>query len=66
MAIYILKYLKEKEELWKLKYFQKKLLKSSKKDQNPLNYNSITNIKFQHLSQIIIFQKSSHKNRHIT
>jgi hypothetical protein len=53
LAIYIKKYLKEKEELWKFKYFtmQKYNLqkKSCKRNQNPSRYhNSITNLKFQH------------------
>jgi len=53
LAIYIKKYLKAKEELWKFKYFimQKCNLqkKSSKRSQNPSRYhNSITNnLKFQ-------------------
>jgi hypothetical protein len=65
LAIYIKKYLKAKEELWKLKYFtmQKYNLqkKSSKRNQNLSRYyNSIkTNLKFQHkpkyhLSKILI------------
>jgi hypothetical protein len=58
------KYLKAKEELWKLKHFimQKYNLqkKASKRNQNPSRYyNSITNLKFQnkpkyHLSKILI------------
>jgi len=52
LAIYIKKYLKAKEELWKLKYFTMQkynLQKSSKRNQNPSRYyNSITNLKFQH------------------
>jgi hypothetical protein len=51
LAIYIKKYLKAKEELWKLKYFimQKCILpKVLYKNQNPSrDYNSITNLKFQ-------------------
>ncbi len=64
LAIYIKKYLKAEEELWKLKYFtmQKYNLpkKSSKRNQNPSRYyNSKTNLKFQHkpkyhLSKILI------------
>jgi hypothetical protein len=64
LAIYIKKYLKAKEELWKLKYFtmQKYNLqkKSSKRNQNPSRYyNSVSNLKFQHkpkyhLSKIFI------------
>jgi hypothetical protein len=53
LAIYIQKYLKAKEESWKLKYFtmQKYNLqkKSSSRKQNPSKYyNSRTNLKFQH------------------
>ncbi len=54
LAIYIKKYLKEKEELWKFKYFtmQKYNLlpkKFFKRNQNLSNYlNSGTNLKFQH------------------
>jgi hypothetical protein len=52
LAIYIKKYLKAKEELWKLKYFTMQNIivkKSSKRNQNPSRcYNSITNLKFQH------------------
>jgi hypothetical protein len=52
-AIYIKKYLKAKQELWKFKYFtmQKYNLQKNplKESQNPLRYhNSITNLKFQH------------------
>jgi hypothetical protein len=64
LPIYIKKYLKGKEELWKLKYFsvQKYNLQKNplKRNQNPSrNYNSITNLKFQHkpkyhLSKILI------------
>jgi hypothetical protein len=59
------KYLKAKEELWKLKYFtiQKYNLqkKCSKRNQNPSGYHkSITNLKFQHKPQL-----SSFKNPHI-
>jgi hypothetical protein len=64
LAIYIIKkYLKAKEELWKLKYFtmQKYNLENSfKRNQNPSRYyNSIANLKFQHkpkyhLSKILI------------
>jgi hypothetical protein len=64
LAIYIEKYLKPKEELWKLKYFTMQkynLQKSSKRNQNPSIYhNSIINSKFQqkpkyHLSKILIY-----------
>jgi hypothetical protein len=66
LAIYIKKYFKAKEELWKLRYFtmQKYNLifpkKSFKRNQNPSRYyNSITNLKFQsqpkyHLSKLLI------------
>ncbi len=66
------KYLKTKEELWKLKYFtmQKYNLQKNycKRNQNPSRYyyNSIiTNLKFQHKTKISSFKKSSHKNRPI-
>jgi hypothetical protein len=55
LAIHIKKYLKAKEEFWKLKYFtiHAKIYlifkKSSKRNQNPSRYyNSIINLKFQH------------------
>jgi hypothetical protein len=49
LAIYIKKYVKAKEELWKLKYFTIIFKKSSKRNQNPSRYyNSIPNLKFQH------------------
>jgi hypothetical protein len=64
LAIYIKKYLKAKEELWKFKYFtmQKYILQKNplKRNQNPSRYhNSITNLKFQHkpkyhLSKILV------------
>jgi hypothetical protein len=65
LAIYIKKYLKAKEELWKLKYFtmQKynfQKISSKKRNQNPSRYYySVTNLKFQHkpkyhLSKILI------------
>jgi hypothetical protein len=65
LAIYIKKYLKAKEQLWKFKYFsmQKYNLQKNplKKIKNPSRYhiNSITNLKFQHkpkyhLSEILI------------
>jgi hypothetical protein len=66
LAIYIKKYLKAKEELWKIKIFHhaKKLIpnlqkKSSKRNQNPSRYyyNSIiTNLKFQHKPEISSFK----------
>jgi hypothetical protein len=48
LAIYIKKYLKAKEELWKLKYFtmQKYPLKETKILQDIITL--ITNLKFQH------------------
>jgi hypothetical protein len=55
LAIYIEKYLKAKEQLWKLKYFTMQKYNLQKK--NPLKketkipsryHNSVTNLKFQH------------------
>jgi len=51
LAIYIEKYLKAKEELWKLKYFTMQRYRSSKnplkETQNPSRYyDSQTNLKF--------------------
>jgi hypothetical protein len=64
LAIYIKKYLKAKEELWKLKFSPCKNIsnfkKSFKKNQNPSrHYNSLTTLKFQHkpkyhLSKILV------------
>jgi len=64
LSIYIKKYLKAKEELWKLKIFHlAKIIifkQSSKRNQNPSRYyNSIIDLKFQHkpnyhLSKILI------------
>jgi hypothetical protein len=64
LAIHIKKYLREKEKLWKFKYFtmQKYNLpeKYSERNQNPSRYhNSISNLKFQHkpkyhLSKILV------------
>jgi hypothetical protein len=61
------KYLKTKEELWKLKYFTMQKMysskKSSKRNQNPSRYyNFVTNCKFQnkpkyYLSKILYFIK---------
>jgi hypothetical protein len=64
LAIYIKKYLKAKEELWKLKYispckniiFKKNPLKETK-----IVHNSITNLKFlhkpkHHVSKILIIK----------
>jgi hypothetical protein len=57
LAIYMEKYLKAKEELWKLKYFtmqkynlQKNPLKETKI--LPRYYNTVTNLKFQHHSRM--------------
>jgi hypothetical protein len=68
----IKKYLKAKEELWKLKYFTMKKekifkkKKSSKRNKNPSRYyNFIINHKFQVSTQAkinIIFQESSYTN----
>ncbi len=62
LAIYIKKYLKAKEELWKFKYFtmqkynlQKNPVKEAKILQDVITL--ITNLKFQHEPKIIIFQK---------
>jgi hypothetical protein len=58
LAIHIKKYLKAKEELWKLKYFT--MQKSTERNQNPPRYcNFVTNLKLQqepkyHLSKIHI------------
>jgi hypothetical protein len=64
LAIYIKKYLKAKEELWKFTYFttQKYNIpkKISKRNQiTPRYHNSITNVKFQkyHLSQKSSYEK---------
>jgi hypothetical protein len=69
LAIYIKKYLKAKEELWKLKYFtmqeynlQKNLLKETKILQDTITLELISSF---NASQNIIFQKSSYKNRPI-
>jgi hypothetical protein len=62
LAIYIKTYLKEKEELWKFKYFtmQNIILKK-----NPLkeikilqNITTITNFKFQHKPKISSFKNA--------
>jgi len=57
LALYIKKYLKAKEEVWKCKYFtmQKYHLQKNplKENQNPSRYHNSINI---------IFQKSSYKN----
>jgi hypothetical protein len=65
LAIYIKKYLKAKEELWKLKYFTMQKIYNlqknpCKRNQNPSRYyNYLTNFQFQHkpkyhLSKILI------------
>jgi hypothetical protein len=59
--LHLKKYLKAKEEFWKLKYFtmQKYNLKkkSSKRNQNPSRYhNSTTNPKFQTQAKIYSFK----------
>jgi hypothetical protein len=72
LAIYIKKYLKAKEELWKLKYFTMQQYNLPK--QNPLKETKILQdiitlelISSSNISQNIIFQKSSYKtNRPIT
>jgi hypothetical protein len=69
LAIYIKKYLKTKEELWKFKNstMQKyNLKKSSKKTQNPSRYYNSNVISSFNTSQNIIFQKSSYKTRVLT
>ncbi len=68
LPIYIKKYLKAKEELWKLKYFtmQKYDLQNNplKQNQKPSRCsNSITNLKFQH--NLAKIYQSSFKNPHI-
>jgi hypothetical protein len=56
LAIYIKKYLKAKEELWKLKHFTmqkyitfKKSSKRKKQKSFKIIYKSVTNLKFQHM-----------------
>jgi len=69
LAIYIKRYLKTKEELWKFKNstMQKyNLKKSSKKTQNPSRYYNSNVISSFNTSQNIIFQKSSYKTRFLT
>jgi uncharacterized metal-binding protein len=63
------KYLKAKEELWKLKYFtmqeynlQKNPLKETKILQDTITLEIISSF---NISQNIIFQKASYKNRPI-
>jgi len=64
VAIYIKKYLKAKEELWKLKYFS---MQKYNLQNNPLNKKkpksfkiTITNVKYEHKPKL-----SSFKNPHI-
>jgi hypothetical protein len=71
LAIYILKYLKAKEdELWKFKYFT--MQKYNLQKYNPLKetkksckiyYNSETNLKVSTQAKISSFKKSSYKNK---
>jgi len=65
LPIYIQKYLKAKQDLWKFKYFKMQNIiykKSSTRNQNASRYyNSVTNLKFQHkpkyhLSKILILK----------
>jgi hypothetical protein len=65
LAIYIQKYLKAKQDLWKLKYFTMQNIiykKYSTRNQNASKYyNSVINLKFQHkpkyhLSKILILK----------
>jgi hypothetical protein len=66
-AIYIKKYLKAKEELWKLKYFSpgKNIIfkKCSKRNQNPSRYHNsvIINLKFEHRPKHHRSKKFSYK-----
>jgi hypothetical protein len=67
LAIYIKKYLKEKEELWKTQIFHHAKIQSSK---NPLKETKIIRdiitlylISSFNTSQNIIFQKSSYRKR---
>jgi hypothetical protein len=72
LAVYIKKYLKAKEELWKSKYFtmqkynlqknKKKPLKETKFLQDIITLELISSF---NTSQNIIFQKSSYQNRPI-
>jgi len=69
LAIYIKKYLKAKEELWKLKYFtmQKYNLQNIPLQETKILQDIITLLLSSsfNISQDIIFQKSSYKNRPI-
>ncbi len=70
LAVYIKKYCKAKEELWKLKYFtmQKYNLRKNPLKETKIFQDIITlylNSSFN-TTQNIIFQKSSDKNRPIT
>jgi hypothetical protein len=72
LAIYIKKYLKAKEELWKLKYFtmqkynfQNIPLRKTKILQDIITF-MITNLKFQHKPKLSSFKFNPHiKNRPI-
>jgi hypothetical protein len=68
LAIYILKYLKGKEELWNSNISPCKNImfkKSSQRNQNPSRYyyNSITNLKFQHKPKYHFSKNPLVKNR---
>jgi hypothetical protein len=70
LAIYILKYLRAKEESWKLKYFimQKHNLQKTILQRKPKILQEIITLELIssfNTSQNIIFQKSSCKNRPI-
>jgi hypothetical protein len=67
--LHIKKYLKEKQELWKLKDFTMPKIylifkKSSKTNQNPSGYYNSVKVSTQ--AQNIIFHKSSYQNISIT
>jgi hypothetical protein len=68
LPIYIKKYFKAKEELWKNSNILacKNIIfkKSSTTNQNPSRYyNSITNVKFEHKPKYHLSQKFLYKNR---
>jgi hypothetical protein len=66
LTIYIKKYLKAKEELWKFKKIHHAKIRSSKKsskrNQNPSRYyyKYINNLKFQHKPKYHLFLKNPH------
>jgi len=71
LAIYIKKYLKGKEKLWKFQYFT--MQKYNFKKNNSLketkllqDITTLSLIPSFNISQNIIFQKSSHKNKNTT